>query len=115
MTDHDPRAENPSADAEEREIRRLLEQAGPRPEIPGEDLEAITAAARTAWRDKVREMGGSRDSRAVPELPPTRAPATVRTWILPLAALLVVALGVAGWWTLRPAAPAPEVARLELV
>lgn len=79
----------------EEDVRRLLEAAGPRPPIPPEDLEAISAAARAAWRTQIR-----------------RRPA----WPLAagLAALLAVAIGLA-WWraSSETATPPPEVARIE--
>lgn len=103
MTDHDPRAESAAREAEEQRVRELMERAGPRPEIPAQELERITAAARESWREAVRGRRGE---------------AAVRSktwpWALPLAAVLAVALGVAAWWWSRPAGgPVPEVARLE--
>lgn len=87
---------------EEEEVRRLLEDAGPRPSIPEVDLAAITEAARAAWRGRY----GSR-----------RAPARSRGWIgLAAAALLAAVLGLA-WW-LRAPAPTPSeplVASIEIV
>lgn len=66
-------------------VRRLLEKAGPRPPIPEEDLAAISAAARSAWQAKVRRR--------------PRISARGPVWALAasLAAVLAVALGVAGW------------------
>lgn len=92
MDERDPRAwndENPAQSGrgadEEREVRELLELAGPRPELPAGDLDAIVAAGRVAWRDAVGE------------------PAVVRrpgmTRITALAAAVVVALGIGWWWS----------------
>lgn len=80
----------------EDELRRLLEAAGPRPQIPPEDLEAISSAARAAWRMQVR-----------------RRPA----WPLAagLAALIAVAIGLAWWFASPETAAPPEVARVEAV
>ena len=41
-------------------MRRLLQDAGPRPSIPRDDLEAIRSEAREVWRARfVEERGGS--------------------------------------------------------
>lgn len=105
MTDHDQRAESAAMEAEERRVRELMERAGPRPEIPAEDLERITAAARESWREAVRDRGKE-----------TAARSTKWTWAMSLAAVLAVAVGVAAWWSSRPAGgPAPEIAHLERV
>jgi len=37
------------------EVRELMEKAGPRPEIPSEDLARIKAAARNVWDERQRE------------------------------------------------------------
>lgn len=39
---------------EDEDVRRLLEEAGRREEIPEEDLEVIMAASREAWRGRIR-------------------------------------------------------------
>lgn len=105
MTDHDPRAESAATEAEEQRVRELMERAGPRPEIPADDLETITAAARESWREAARDSGEE-----------TVARSKKRSWALPLAAVLIVAVGVGWWWWSRPTGGrAPEVARLERV
>ncbi|HET9225106.1 MAG TPA: FecR family protein [Thermoanaerobaculia bacterium] len=73
---------------EEDQVRHLLEEAGPRPEVPPEDLARIKAAFRTEWEEHVRRR---------------RSPDR-RLWLL--AASLLLALGL-GWW-LWPSAPALE-------
>jgi len=94
-------------------LRRLLTAAGPRPELPRDDLAAITAAARTEWR---RRYGG-RDA-AEPPAPRRRTLARpARRWLpLAAAAALVAVLGAA-WWARRSAPPpaAPTVASIEVV
>jgi ferric-dicitrate binding protein FerR (iron transport regulator) len=88
---------------EEEEVRRLLEDAGPRPSIPEDDLAAITEAARAVWHQR---YGGR------------KAPARGRRWWIGLAAAaaLAVALGLA-WWlrTLDPPPAAPQVASIEVL
>lgn len=69
-------------------MRHLLEEAGPRPEVPPEDLAKIKAAFRTEWEGHVRRR---------------RSPDR-RLWLL--AASLLIVLGL-GWW-LWPTAPALE-------
>lgn len=86
--------------AEEDAVRRLIEEAGPRPAIPPEDLGAISAAARSAWQAKVRR----RRSRPLAAVLPA------------MAAMLAVAAGLAWWWGSRqeaPPSPPPIVARVE--
>jgi len=88
---------------EEEAVRRLLAGAGPRPDIPEDDLAAIREAAREAW------LG--RYGRQVPAAPG-------RWWLgLAAAAALAIALGLA-WWTRSPGpAPAapPAVASIEVL
>lgn len=82
--DESPDQSGRAAD-EERQVRELLERAGPRPELPAEDLDAIVAAGRVAWRESVGE------STVV------RQPGRAR--IAALAAAVVVALGIGWWWS----------------
>lgn len=86
---------------EEEEIRSLLAAAGPRPEVPRQDLEAIEAAFRAEWQRHVERR---------------RTTSSRRTgrW-LALAAGLLAAVG-AGWW-LWPPGPTTIVAaaRVEAV
>lgn len=63
MSEHDRTAPQAAPD-EEADVRRLIEQAGPRPPVPAEDLEAITAAARAAWRRDVASREEARESLA---------------------------------------------------
>jgi ferric-dicitrate binding protein FerR (iron transport regulator) len=77
---------------EEEQVRHLLEEAGPRPEVPPEDLAKIKAAFRAEWEEHVRRR---------------RSPDR-RLWLLAASVVLAVSLG---WW-LWPASPTP-VARAE--
>jgi len=88
------------ADDEER-VRELLERAGTPTPIPREELEAITAVARSAWRA----------SWAAPKRRPSNPG---RYWAL--AATLTVAVGAVAWWGwLRGEPGATVVARVEAV
>jgi len=83
---------------DEREIAELLQSAGPRPEPPAAEIEAITAAAHEAWRER---YGRRRSS---------------WRWLAAAAAVLIA--GVAVWWMAarRDAPLAPViVARVEHV
>ena len=87
---------------DEAAVRRLLEEAGPRPPLPQDDLATITQAARTAWSQRY-----GRKSPARPD----------RWWVgLAAAAALAIALGLA-WWsrTSGPAPAAPTVASIEVL
>ena len=77
---------------DEEQVRRLLEDAGPRPEVPPEDLARIKAAFRAEWKEHIRRR---------------RSPDR-RLWLLAASILLAAGLG---WW-LWPA-PAVPVARFE--
>jgi hypothetical protein len=83
------------------ELARLLAAAGPRPEVPAEDLAVLTAAARVAWRAKVAAIAQGRQA---------RRPVS---WALAagLAALLAVSIGVVWWWSAPP--PSRVVAWVE--
>jgi ferric-dicitrate binding protein FerR (iron transport regulator) len=94
-------SESENTRREEDAVRRLLEDAGPRPPIPDDDLAAITEAARAAWRQR----HGDRES-------PARS-----SWFgLAAAAALAVALGLA-WWVraYEPAPVALQVASIEVL
>lgn len=84
---------------DESRVRELLEAAGPREELPEDDLDAIRAAARVAWRAKVAERA---EPREVPPLAPLADQAPARPWwrrpALAAAAALVVVAGLAAWW-----------------
>lgn len=90
MDERDHRAPGIGEDAEE-QLRRLLEEAGPRQGAPQAELASITAAARAAWHRAVeRRQGRSRR----------------RAWAVALAAVLALGIGLAARWGLRsPAAP----------
>jgi hypothetical protein len=79
--------EGGSLSVEEAAVARLLAEAGPRPPIPPEDLTAITAAAREAWQQTVRQRASLRWRRAAWSVVGVAA-----------AALLAVAAGLA-WWS----------------
>jgi FecR-like protein len=109
MDERDRETGGTSLADDEEVVRRLLETAGPQPEVPQEDLDAIAAAARTAWQEQVRRRAGAPARRR-----------SVRMLTAALAAALALALGLA-WWLARqsddgsptPAAPAEIVARVE--
>ncbi len=101
MSDPRPAAGRPVDPAEEeRELRHLIRQAGPRPAVPASDLGEIKAAARREWQ---RLVG---------------AEAARRRWArrLAWAAGLAVAAVGAWWWSARTVPqPLPAVvARVEL-
>jgi len=78
-------------------VRRLLEEAGPRPPLPQDDLAAITQAARGAWSQRYGHKAPAR-----PE----------RWWIgLAAAAALALALGLVWWsaWWSRTSGPTPSM------
>jgi hypothetical protein len=118
--------ERPEDPGDEESVRRLIESAGPRAEVPGEDLAAIAAAARLAWQRQLRETAADRPVRDVSAPRPpavtgerrlrSRRPA--RVVLAALAAALVVAAGLGWWWAVRggsaPATP-PVVATVEAV
>jgi hypothetical protein len=98
------RRDRDTSDGGERRVRELIEAAGPRPEVPEEDLGAIVAAARAEWHSRWESRGEA---------------ARRRRWGLAaaagIAAVLVLAVGLAAWWRARPAAPggpAPEAVAL---
>jgi len=114
MDEWDPRADRgpdriagaPTAGDDDHEVGALLDTAGSRPEIPREDLDAITTAARAAWRRQVEEVARRRALR-------TRT--TVRA-AAGVAALLVAALGALWWWSgSRSGGPGPVIAHVEAV
>jgi hypothetical protein len=81
---------------EEERVRHLLEEAGPRPEVPPEDLAKIKAAFRAEWQERFRPRKARRPSRLF--------------WSLAASVLVILGLGF-GWW-LWPWPPVP-VARVE--
>jgi hypothetical protein len=97
-------ADRPAED--ELELGRLLAEAGRRPALPAAELASVREAVRAAWRRRT----------------PGAAPATCTTprrsrtpWIAALAAGVLVAVGIAWWWSGRPQPPAPVLATLEMV
>lgn len=84
---------------EEEQVRHLLEGAGPRPEVPPEDLARIKAAFRAEWEQHL----GRREARRFPL-------SGRRLWAL--AASLLAALGL-GWWLWSPGSSSAPVARVE--
>lgn len=86
---------------EEEAVRRLLEDAGPRPALPEDDLASIKEAARGQWQ---RRYG----NRRVPRRP-------VPLWMPLAAAALLAAVGLV-WWarTSKPPLAAPSAATIEL-
>lgn len=75
---------------DDRDVERLLQAAGPRPEIPRDDLDAIVAAGREVWRETVAARGGERRR---------RWHGRGGGWAAGVAAVLAVALGVGWWWS----------------
>lgn len=89
-------------------VASLLEKAGPRPEVPAEDLAAIKQAFRSAWEERCGRGAGRGAGRRATR--PARGP-----W-LALAAALVAGLGLAGWWwSFGPGAGPGTLARVEAV
>ncbi len=87
--------------SEDDAVRKLLEDAGPRPVIPEEDLRAIRDTARAEW---VRRYGAA---------PERRRPQ--RSWLAAAAALLGVGIGLAWWIGQRSPAVSPTVGSVERV
>lgn len=131
MSEHEPTAtgvppEDDEAPTEsEDQVRRLLEQAGPRPAIPPEDLAAITAAARAAWRGEVERRAGA----ATPAVDGGEALARYQgfavttpgrrrrpDWVMPalIAAVLALSVGLV-WWLAGRSGAAAETVRAESV
>lgn len=84
------------AAADERSLRRLLEEAGARESAPPEELEAIRAAALSTWEQVVRSRRRRRRMR----------------WLAAFAAALTAATGIALWWEEREPAAPQAVARV---
>ncbi|MBZ0113339.1 MAG: FecR family protein [Thermoanaerobaculia bacterium] len=87
----------------EEEVRRLIEAAGSRPEIPAADLAEIQANAEIAWRQSVERarLGGERGRGAAARS------------LLPLIAATLVAALVLAWWLWPRAIVLPKVAEAE--
>jgi len=108
----------------ENELRRLLEEAGPRPEVPSEHLAAIKSAFRAEWARQVhspqREPRRREPRphqpwlRGLRGLSPRLSPALLALAATVLVAALLTALGL-GWWWLGSAAGPESVARVERV
>jgi hypothetical protein len=136
VNEHEPTAAGAAPEDDEAEVRRLLERAGPRPPVPPEDLAAITAAARAAWRGEVeRRAGGAQTAEPAGRIEPRQtvdgreslaryqefavtAPGRRRypDWALPalIAAILVLSLGLV-WWVAGRSGAAAETVRAESV
>ncbi len=82
----------------DQDLARLLQEAGPRPEVPDERIAAAMAAVRPAWEAKLAERE-PRDGRWRPFL---------------LAAAMAGLALLAGWWARPFLAPAPTAAWVEL-
>lgn len=104
--ERDQMTENIPPPEEEEMVRRLLEMAGPPPPIPQEDLDAISVAARSAWRAEIRRRA------AAPQQIRHRP---LRAFALGLAAALAVAVGLALWWASQEDRVPPTVAWVEEV
>lgn len=79
-------------DEDETFTRELLKAAGPRPSVRAEDLDAIKDAARAVWEERYGSKSRFRRQR----------------WLLPVAAAVLIFVGVAAWIaTRRPAVDAP--------
>lgn len=102
---NEPTADSSANREEEDEVRRLLESAGPRAEIPPDDLAQIKRAFRAEWQEHVRQRRARRFS------------AWNRRQVLALAATLLLAAVGIGWWLRSLDAPgaATPVARVESV
>ncbi len=136
MNEHEPTIAGAAPADDEPDVRRLLEKAGPRPPIPPEDLAAITAAARTAWRREVERRAGGAETpeaagreRPKPALDGPEALARFQEfavtapgrrqrpdWAMPalIAALLLLSVGLF-WWLARRGVAAAEIVRAESV
>jgi ferric-dicitrate binding protein FerR (iron transport regulator) len=87
--------------SEEEAVRKLLQDAGPRPALPEEDLGAIREAARAEWRARYGERAATgRKSRA---------------WWLAAAAAVLVGIGLIWWTRARTPVIAPVIASIERV
>lgn len=106
MDERDQRLDHEHDD--ETAVRDLLRDAPRRPLLPAEELQAITAAARAEWRRTVERVRGEEGEERQERSGGVR-------W-LAMAAALLLAVVLAGWWLLRPGAgAAAEVARVERV
>lgn len=137
MNEHEPTAAGAPPEVDEAEVRRLLERAGPRPAIPPEDLAAITAAARAAWRGEVERRAEGAESAGLAGRIERRTPAVDAgealarfqefaetapgrrrrpDWVMPalIAAVLALSVGLV-WWLAGRGGAAAEIVRAESV
>jgi hypothetical protein len=84
---------------EEETLRRLFQEAGPRPALPEDEIESLKETARAEWR---RRYG----VRRIPPRP-------FRPWMAVAAAALLAAAGLVWWGRTRPPAFAAAVASVE--
>lgn len=88
---------------EERQIARWIDQAGPADEVPEDDVAALTAEARVAWRRMVeRRRSAAADAEVADSVDTTgsagpTAGRSVSRW-LPWAAVLVLGVALALLW-----------------
>src|SRR6185436_18838914 len=105
-----PRPVPPLGLDSEEDVRALLEEAGPRPDPPADDLARVRAAARQEWERVVdEERARSRRRRVV-------FPAALAAGLL-LAVAALWWLATASWQQRRPAPPsrAPVLASVRQV
>jgi hypothetical protein len=101
-------------------IARLLGDAGARPPIPREDLDAIAGAARAAWRARERERagragsGGAARATSAGATPSSaamtrRRPPRAIAGLALAAGLMALFFGTRAWWHARDAGPPAAV------
>ena len=115
MNERDPTTDGvPPPPLDDDTIGRLIEDAGRRPSIPREDLDAIAASARAAWERRQR-AAGSRASATATEArgEPRRRVRSLAASLALAAALASLILGLRLVWRLsRDDVPMPAPARV---
>jgi|GEM_PF-665336 len=125
----DPTIQRADERTAEREVQRLLEEAGPRPEVSQKDLATIKTAFRAEWvrhtgavsgAERTDTNGGTQPDRPAPlRLERDRPRPTRRVAFGPLlaaAAAVVLTAGLGWWWWQHSATTpmaGPAVARVE--